>query len=824
MSVESFQYELKEEQTSRIKNLISFIRNTAPGICIERGKLVTEAYKENEAEPIMIKRAKALEKILENMSIYIMPGALLVGNQASRPCWAPIFPEFAVSWLEKEIFGKEPYYPPERPADQFKIPEPEQTLPELKKIFTWWKGKTHMDRVYSHLPQEVKIAQDVFEAINEMNFIHGGDGHFSPHYEWLLKKGLRHVIDDCKERLEKLDKTSPEYHQKRSFYQSAITSSEAVIKFAHRYAKLTREMAEKESDPVREKELIKIAEICEHVPEFPARSFHEGLQLVTFVQIILQIEDNAQGISVGRFDQFMYGLYNDDIKNSDLTYEKALELTENFYAMIYTINRIRSWDDTDFFRGSPSFQNLTIGGIDPKTGEDVTNDLTYMALEATANTRLTQPSLTARIHKKSPEKYKMKVAEVIRLGTGFPAVFNDEGYIPSLINRGYSAEDASDYCIIGCAEAGPAGLLGGRTGGAWLNLTKILELTLNNGFDSGANVSLHPNKNDLTLADFKSFSELWEAWVDQLKYYISLEMIMENTIDELWEKHMEEPLSAVFGCPTTTIPRGLPIKKGGAKYDFTGQQTIGTANIANSLYAIKKLVFDEQKLTKEQLLHALKTNFLDKTTNPTGEEIRHMCLSVEKYGNDVDEVDYLARDVLKAVCEEEVKYYNSRKGKGPIGCHLHTSTTTVSSNTPFGRFCGATPDGRNAFTPVADGQSPMRGTDSEGPTAAVKSVSKLRQILLSCGSLYNLKFSPNDIKDSKGLQRLVSLIEYYFSIGGMQMQFNIVSKQTLLNAQKNPAQHRNLLVRVAGYSAYFVNLEKTVQEDIIERTEEKFNN
>lgn len=819
-NIGSFQYSTERKWTKRIENLINYIHDVDPGLCIERGRLVTEAYRENEAEPTMIKRAKALEKILENMTIYILPGSLLVGNQASKPKWAPLFPEFAVTWLEEEIFEGKPYDPEERPADPFIIPDREKTLPELKEIFDYWRGRTHMDRVYSYLPEEVKIAQDKFGVINEYNYIQGGDGHFIPDHGYLIRTGLRKLIDDCVDKLAALDKTAPDYHEKREFYQSLVISLEAVIRWAHRYADLALEMAKETTDPERKKELERIAEICRRVPEYPARDFYEAIQFVTFTQVVLQIEDNGQGISVGRFDQFLYDFYAADVEAGRLTYDEAVELTENFFAILYTLNRMKSWDDTDFFRGSPMFQNLTIGGIDPVTGEDATNDLTYIALQATADTRLTQPSLTARMHKKAPEKYKKAVAEVIRLGTGYPAVFNDEGYIPALINRGFSVEDASDYAIIGCAEAGPAGLLGGRTGGAWVNLTKILELTLNNGYDPRTKTELHQNKSGKTLAEFSSYEELEEEFYRQLEYYISLQAILENTIDVLYEKHLEEPLAAALGCPRTTIPRGLPIKKGGAKYDFTGQQTIGTANVANSLYAIKKLVFEEKKLTGEQLLHALLTNFEDNTTNPTGEEIRQMCMNVEKYGNDVDEVDTLAREVLQAVCEEHVKYRNTRYGRGPIGCTLHTSTTTVSSNTPFGRFCGATPDGRKAGMPVADGQSPMRGTDVNGPTAAVKSVSKLRQILLSCGSLYNLKFSPNDLANDAGLRRFIALIDYYFSLGGMQMQFNIVSKDTLLDAQKNPEKHKNLLVRVAGYSAYFVSLETTVQEDIIARTEE----
>ena len=339
----------------------------------------------------------------------------------------------------------------------------------------------------------------------------------------------------------------------------------------------------------------------------------------------------------------------------------------------------------------------------------------------------------------------MKVAEVVRLGMGLPSIFNDEVYIPALMNRGYQLDDAYNYCIIGCVEPGTAGLLGGRTGGAWLNCVKMLEMSLFGGKDPRTGLTLLPNKHGKDLSTFESFEEVKEAYLEQLDFYIKQEAIMENTIDQLWEETLEEPMAAVFGCYETTVPRGKAIKQGGAKYDLTGQQTIGTANVANSLYSIKKLVFDEKKITGAQLMHALETNFSDDTTSPTGRQIKAMCLGVPKYGNDVDEVDFLTRDMLAHVAQELPKYKNTRYGRGPIGGTLHCSTSTVSSNTPFGKVCGATPDGRDAYTSLADGQSPMRGTDKLGPTASISSVSKLNNILLSCGSLYNLKFVPEDL-------------------------------------------------------------------------------
>lgn len=538
----------------------------------------------------------------------------------------------------------------------------------------------------------------------------------------------------------------PEALERKRFYEAVIICCKAVVKWAHRYADLAERMAAEEADAGRRTELLKLAEVCWWVPEHPARDFYEALQFMTFVQVSLQIEDNAQGICPGRFDQVMWPYYQKDVAAGRLTREKALELAQNFFIVLSTIDRIRSWDDTDYFRGKPVFQNLTIGGIIPETGEDATNEVTYVVLEAIANTRTLQPSHYARWHKNAPEEYKMKVAEVIRLGTGFPALANDELYLAAMLNRGYEYKDAANYCIVGCAEPGVPGLRGGRTGAAWYCLAKVFEMALYNGWDPRSGAVLHPNPSGKDLSTFSSFAEVWEAFAAQARFYVKMAVLMDNVTDKLWEEYIEEPLASTFGCAPTTLERGRSIKRGGAKYDFSGNETIGLANVANSLYAIKKLVFEERRLTGEQLKHALLTNFEDLSTDPTGPEIQQMCLSLPKYGNDVDEADFLARDVLALICEEFPKYRNTRHGRGPLGGVFQVSTTTVSSNTPFGRITGALPDGRKRGTPLADGQSPMRGTDTKGPTTAVRSVAKMRNVLLSEGSLYNLKLLPQDLK------------------------------------------------------------------------------
>lgn len=742
-NMNSFQIDTKPIRSERIDRLHKYITSFDYGICTQRGHYLTEFYKNNGNLPPIVRRAKAIAYVLEHMSIYIMPDSLFVGNQASHPRHAPLFPEFEVEWVANELLEGKPFYPWERPADQYALSDEDVRI--VKDMCEWWKGKTHSDNLRVRLPEEALHTHYDIKAADIGAYFQGGDGHFAPDHKWLFEQGLENIIKDCEYYRSRIAWNEPDAVKKKDFYDGAIISASAVIKFAGRYAVLAREMAEQETNEKRKRELLEMSEMCCHIPASPARNFREALQFMIFIHMCIQIEDNGAGVSFGRYDQFMYPLYQQGITDGTLTRELATELTENFFLQIYTCNKVRSWGDTDFFRGVPMFQNLTIGGQDPVKKYDATNELSYICLDATYNTRIPQPSLTVRFHKNTPFEFKMKVAEVIRLGTGLPSIFNDETYIPALMNRGYELNDAYDYCIIGCVEPGTAGLLGGRTGGAWLNCTKALEISLYNGTDPRTGICLHENSNGKDLSSFSSFEEVREAYLEQMAYYVKMEAILENTIDQLWEETIDEPMASIFGCGITTIPRGKSIKQGGAKYDLTGQQTIGTANIANSLFAIKKLIFNDRVITGAELKHALGTNFQDMQTNPTGPQIKAMCLQVPKYGNDIDEVDELAREMLAFVANELTSYKNTRYGRGPIGCTLHCSTSTVSSNTPFGKVVGATPDGRDAYTAVADGQSPMRGTDISGPTAAIASVSKLNNILLSCGSLYNMKFSPADL-------------------------------------------------------------------------------
>jgi pyruvate formate-lyase/glycerol dehydratase family glycyl radical enzyme len=746
-SSELFHYQLhtKPKRTNRIEELLEYVHSIEPEVCIERAKCVTEAYREYWAYPNLIRRARSLERTLKKMTLFILPGSYLVGNQASKPRSAPLFPEYTVDFLEAEIFESNPVHPAKRPTDRYNVDE--TLLPELRAIIDWWKGKTFKEMVYAVWPEEVVQAQDWVGVLNDVNFMHGGDGHYTPDSEWLLRVGLRGAINEANGRLAGLRLSDTDYQSKKEFYEAMIISYEAVMAWAYRYSELAREMSLKETNPQRREELTTIADMCTRVPENPPRTYAEALQFLAFVQISIQIETNGQGISPGRLDQILYPYYKQDVELGRIDYAKALELMENFFILLYILDRFRSWPDTNFFRGKPMFQTITVGGVDPVTLRDATNEISYVILDAIANTRLTQPSHYVRWHRNAPLKFKMKVAEVIRLGTGYPAIANDDLFVQTMTLTGYDPADAYNYAVVSCAETGVPGMRGGRTGAAWFCLAKIFEMTLHGGKDLNTGLTLYGNVDGKDLGSFSSWNELYEAFLRQVDHYVDMAVYMDNCIDALWEEHLEDTLQSAFGCPQTALERGKSVKQGGAKYDFTGNETIGLANVANSLYAIKRLVFDDGVLTGEQLKHALETNFEDMTTAPTGPVIQQMCLSQPKYGNDIDEVDFIAASVLEYVCKAFWSHKNTRYGRGPMGGTFQASTTTVSSNTPFGMITGALPDGRKKGDPLADGNSPMRGTDTLGPTANVKSSSKLRFMYLSEGSLYNLKLRPTDLKD-----------------------------------------------------------------------------
>lgn len=836
------------EPSKRIQMLIDGLMESTPEIEAERAVLLTEAFKLTEEEPMVIRRAKALENILTKMTIVIRDHELIVGNLTVKPRSAQIFPEFSNKWLlnEFETLAK-------RKGDVFLISE--EVKQQLREVFEYWDGKTVNELARSLMLPETLEAMDA-GAFTVGNYFFNGIGHTCVDYAKVLSKGFNGIIAEVEEAKAKADKNDPAYIKKSKFWDAVIIVCKAAIRFAERFAVLAERMAAETRDPQRKEELLQIARNCRHVPANPARTFYEALQSFWFVQAIIQIESNGHSISPMRFDQYMYPYYERDLAEGRITREFAQELLDCLWVKFNDVNKVRDADSTKAFGGYPMFQNLIVGGQTPD-GKDATNELSFMCLEATAHTRLPQPSISIRVWDKTPDELLLKAAAVSRLGLGMPAYYNDEVIIPALVNRGLTLEDARDYGIIGCVEPQKGGKTEGWHDAAFFNMVKVLELTINNGRINGK--QLGPQTGEFT--SFTTFEELMAAYEKQLEYFVGL---LANAINCVDIAHAERaPLPFLSSMISDCITRGMTTQEGGAVYNFTGPQGVGVANVADSLMAIKKLVFEEKKITLAELKEALDTNFgyggssegcangkaeltqeviaeiirkllggnqealLGELKDKLGEKkaassqdkeyIRQMLENrAPKYGNDIDEVDELARRAALIYCKEVEKYKNPRGGIFQPGLY------PVSANVPLGAVTGATPDGRKAGEPLADGVSPVSGRDQKGPTAAVNSVAKLDHHIASNGTLLNMKFHPACLSGDDGLQKLADLVRSFFDQKGMHVQFNVVSRETLLDAQKNPEKYKNLVVRVAGYSAHFVSLDKAIQDDIIRRTEQTF--
>ncbi len=799
-----YKVELPEAAAERIEALKDESVNARQYVCVQRARYLTEAYRENEQDPMIIRRAKALRNVLNKVDIFIEDRQLLAGNHAAALRAAPIFPEYCVDWIPEEIDQLE-----KRPGDRFYV-KPE-VREELLEIAAWWDGKTIKDRCMATLPQDVKDAykMGILSANGNMT---SGDGHIMLDFEKILKSGAQGIIEDAEREMNALDLTDPSSHKKRIFYQAVVTAYKGVIEYGERYSRLAFGMAQKERDEVRRNELLNIYRVCSRVPRYPAESFYEAVQTVWFAHLISQIESNGHSMSFGRLDQYLFEYYSRDLAQAKLKDGFAVELLGCLWIKSFGIVKIRPWSHTRFSGGGPTYQNLALGGITPRGG-DAVNDLTMLCLESIALTRLPQPNVSARYNKKNPEEYIRKCVDVIKLGFGMPAMHSDEMMIPSLMDRGISREDASNYAIVGCIEPIIPGKFGYRAAGmSFTNFPKILEITLNGGKDDRTGLTLM--RQGKTLKDFGSFEEMLDAYREAIAHTVRLRVAGEHCIDYAIEELVPEAFCS--GLIQDCIKRGKTAKEGGSVYDMvTGPET-GVVNAANSLEAIRKLVYEDKRITAGELYDVLKNNF----EGAYGEDIRRMLLNhASKFGNDEDRVDNTAGDVYMMFIKEQEKYPTARVGRGPIGCLSYPCTATISGNVPSGVCVGASPEGRKAGEPLTEGCSPYHGTDKSGPTAVLKSVSKMPNHLITGGNLLNLKFSPSALSADKGIQKMADLVKTFFMLGGWHVQFNIVSSKTLREAQKKPEEYKDLVVRVAGYSALFNDLELKTQNDIIERTE-----
>ena len=831
-------------KSPRIQKLVDALYEHMPVIESARAKLITESYKETEGEPIITRRAKAFAHILHNIPIIIRDNELIVGSSTIAPRGCQTFPEFSYEWLEAELDTVAT-----RTADPFEIAE--ETKAELKEADKYWKGKTTSELATSYMaPEAIKaIEHNIFTP---GNYFYNGVGHVTVKYWEVLETGFEGIMEKARKELDGCSVGDGNYARKSHFLEAVILSCKAVIDYAGRYAKLAQEMAAQTSDPVRKQELFVIAENCSRVPAKGAQNFYEACQSFWFVQQLLQMESSGHSISPGRFDQYMYPYYKKDMEAGTITREFAQELMDCIWVKLNDLNKCRDAASAEGFAGYSLFQNLIAGGQN-KEGEDVTNDLSVMCIQASMHVHLPAPSLSVRVWNGSPHEFLIKAAELTRTGIGLPAYYNDEQINPALQNRGLSLEDAREYNIIGCVEPQKAGKTEGWHDAAFFNMCRPLELVFSNGMDKGEMVGIPTG--DVT--QMKTFDEFFDAYKKQMEYCISLLVNADNAIDVA---HAERcPLPFLSCMIDDCLKEGRSVQEGGAVYNFTGPQGFGIANMADGLFAIRKLVYEEKKVSMEEFKEALAWNYdkgLDaqsagdmtemimKAMQKAGrnvdastaegllktfmgmkpgeqkiqrfKEIHDMIDEVPKFGNDIPEVDYFAREVAYTYSKPLQKYNNPRGGKFQAGLY------PVSANVPLGGQTGATPDGRYAHTPVADGVSPSAGKDVKGPTAAATSVSRLDHFIVSNGTLFNQKFHPSALSGREGLEKFVALIRGYFDQKGMHMQFNVVDRQTLLDAQEHPEKYKHLVVRVAGYSALFTTLSRSLQDDIIRRTEQGF--
>lgn len=790
--------------TSRMNDYRESVLNKKPYICAERALLATEAYKEHQNQPSVMKRALMLKNILEKMSIYIEDETMIVGNQAASNKDAPIFPEYTLEFVlnELDLFEK-------RDGDVFYITE--QTKDDLRSIADFWENNNLRAKAGALLPEEVSVFMETgfFGMEGKMN---SGDAHLAVDYRTVLEVGLTGYKERTLKEKANLDLTKPESIDKYQFYNAILIVLDAVKTYAERFSKLAKKLSET-AEPIRKSELLEISRVCAKVPNQPAETFLEAVQSVWFIQLILQIESNGHSLSYGRFDQYMYPYLKSDLEKGTITEEKAVELLTNLWIKTLTINKVRSQAHTFSSAGSPLYQNVTIGG-QTTDKKDAVNDLSYLVLRSVAQTKLPQPNLSVRYHSGLDNRFMNECIEVMKLGFGMPAFNNDEIIIPSFMRIGVAEEDAYNYSAIGCVETAVPGKWGYRcTGMSYMNFPKILMIAMNDGIDPVSGMRFVKGYGH--FKEMKSFEELQEIWDKTVRELTRMSVIVENAIDLGLERDVPDILCSAL--TDDCIGRGKTLKEGGAVYDFISGLQVGIANLADSLAAIKKLVFEEERVTQAELWEALTTDY----ASDRSKEIQQMILhDVAKYGNDDDYVDQLVTQAYDSYIEEVKKYPSTRFGRGPIGGTRYSGTSSISANVGQGKGTMATPDGRNAWVPLAEGCSPSHNMDKNGPTSVLKSVSKLRTDEIIGGVLLNQKVNPQTLAKDEDKQKLIMLLRAFFNkLHGYHIQYNVVSRETLIDAQKHPEKHRDLIVRVAGYSAFFNVLSKATQDDIIERTE-----
>lgn len=789
--------EIPNGMTDRLKSLKERYLKWKPSITTYRARAITKIAKENPGMPKILLRAKCFRYCCETAPLVIQDDELIVGSPCGAPRAGAFSPDIAWRWMVDEIdtIGT-------RPQDPFYISEEDKKIMR-EELFPFWEGKS-VDEYCEDQYREAgvwELSGESFVSDCSYHAVNGG-GDSNPGYDVILmKKGMLDIQQEAKEHLEKLDYDNPEDIEKIYFYKSIIDTTEGVMIYAKRLSDYAAELAAKETDPKRKKELQKISEVNAHVPAHKPRTFWEAIQAVWTVESLLVVEENQTGMSIGRVDQYMYPFYKADIEEGRMTNYEAFELVGCMLIKMSEMMWITSEDSSKFFAGYQPFINMCVGGV-TREGLDATNDLTYLLMDAVRHVKVYQPSLACRIHSKSPKEYLKKIVDVIRAGMGFPACHFDDTHIKMMLAKGVSIEDARDYCLMGCVEPQKSGRLYQWTSTAYTQWPICIELVLNHGVPLWYGKQVCPDMGDLSR--FKTYEEFDRAVKEEIKYITKWTNVATVISQRAHRELAPKPLMSIMyeGC----MEKGKDVSAGGAMYNFgPGVVWSGLATYVDSMAAIKKLVFDEKKYTLQELNEALKADFVGY------EQIKNDCLKAPKYGNDDDYADLIAADLINFTETEHRKHRT-------LYSTLSHGTLSISNNTPFGQMTGASANGRKAWTPLSDGISPTQGADVKGPTAIIKSVSKMSCDNMNIGMVHNFKLMSGLLDTPQGEEGLITLLRTACLFGNGQMQFNYLDNETLLDAQKHPEQYRDLIVRVAGYSAFFVELCKDVQDEIISRT------
>lgn len=800
---------------SRIQKLRDELLSAKPVVDGQRCRIFTESMKKSDGLPIILRRAQSFYEVLDQMTVWVKPGELIVGNQSRFPKGSPIYPEYSTQWILDELDGK-PFRWEDRPGDKFYISEEDEKT--VREAAEYWNGKTVYDYVRKNLPREILDAWDA-GVTDETWVCAAGLGNEIVDYKLVVEKGLEDVIGRIKAKKESIDILDPDALKKIHFLDAALLGNEAVVNFASRIADECEKEAANAEERYRE-ELLEIADSLRYVPLHPARTFREAVQAIFIILLAVHLESNGHAISLGRFDQYVYPLYRKDIQEGRITEEEALEIIECFFIKCNELNKLRSWPDTEFFMGYQMFINLAICG-QTQDGKDATNDVSRLCIKACRELKLITPSVSVKYFDGTTDELLLEALDAtIEHKGGMPAFYNDNAFIKILRRMGVAEEDLVDWCPDGCIEASIPGKWDFAAKGPWLSIEKVLEITLHDGVDPATGTLFKPT--DKKIRECTSTEEIFIEYQKMLRYFMDLNCLTEHINDEV---HVRYDLNAFrSSLVEDCIGRCLDLVEGGSLYSADGGPTAGTISAGDALAGIEYLVFDKKIITIEQLIHAISTDFKDTSTQPTGPEIQLIAKNkVPKFGNDDDYADKWVVAIEEFVGSSLNNDYKSSKyGKGPVPCCFAYSQTPVTGNISFGSRIGATPDGRNAGDPVNNGVSPANGSEKNGATAACNSVGKIPVIWDQKGNIFNMRLAPSTVATKESRMKIVSLVRAFFAKDGEQIQFNVTDNETLRKAKERPEEYSDLMVRVSGYSALFTSLGPSAQDDIINRTEVEF--